>query len=213
MSYTVKYSEVNDRLKKVLNAKSDDDLAKGLEITPQAFFSFKKQNNIPSELLVRFCLVHQISIDWLIRGDQEKNSEYVQIPMYCPGAFTGETENENKQAADTIAFNSEWLKSEFKANKLNLYLLLVYDDTMEPTLKNGDIAIVNRRETSLFRDGIYLLRIKGASIVKRVQRLPDGFLLMSSDNHAYQSIKVKQEELNKGEIFVVGRIVWSGKKY
>ncbi|MCF6147650.1 MAG: LexA family transcriptional regulator [Candidatus Kuenenia sp.] len=210
--YNIKFSEVTGRLREVLNTKSDDDIAKSLEITPQAFFSFKKQNEIPSELLVRFCLLHQISIDWLVKGEQEKTSDYVNIPIYNPKIFTDERVNEPEHTAEFIAFKSEWLKSEFSANKANLYLFYIEDDSMEPTLKNGDVVIVDKKDNVLDRDGLYLLRVAGASFIKRIQRLPGSSIRMLCDNSAYQTIEVKTDQIVSGEILIIGRIVWSGRK-
>ncbi len=95
--YNIKFSEVTERLKEVLNTKSEDDLARSLEITAQAFLSFKKQNEIPSELLVRFCLLNQVSIDWLIKGEQEKTSDYVSIPIYNAKIFSSRIQKDNNR--------------------------------------------------------------------------------------------------------------------
>ncbi|MBM4054940.1 MAG: hypothetical protein FJ264_09805 [Planctomycetes bacterium] len=211
--YNIKFSEVVERLREVLNTKSDDDVAKSLEITPQAFFSFKKQNEIPSELLVRFCLLHQTSIDWLVKGEQETTSEYVNIPTYNPKIFTGEKTDETARKTEFIAFKNDWLQAEFGTNRTNLYLFNIEDDSMTPTLKDGDVVIVNKKDNLLDRDGLYLLRIEGASFVKRVQRLPGGSIRMICDNSAYQPIEAKADQIENGEILVIGRVVWMGKNY
>lgn len=211
--YNIKFSEVTERLKEVLNTKSEDDLARSLEITAQAFLSFKKQNEIPSELLVRFCLLHQVSIDWLIKGEQEKTSDYVSIPIYNAKIFLDEKAKEPEHTAGFMAFKNDWLMSEFGANKANLYLFHVKDDSMEPTLKKGDVVIVDKKNNVLDRDGLYLLRTEGAAaFIKRVQRLPGGSLRLLCDNAAYKPIEAKTAQIENGDIVTVGRVVWSGKR-
>lgn len=62
------YEIILSRLKEVLDAKSDADVARGLEISTAALSAFKKQGKFPYERLVKFCLTRDISIDWLFKG-------------------------------------------------------------------------------------------------------------------------------------------------
>lgn len=68
----INYKETIDRLTKHSNAKSDADIARALEISPQALFTFKKRGKLPSDLLIKYCLKHQLSIDWLLTGEDYK---------------------------------------------------------------------------------------------------------------------------------------------
>lgn len=65
------YEEILSRLKKVLSAKSDADVARGLDVSTAALSAFKKQGKFPYERLVKFCLTHSVSIDWLFTGEGE----------------------------------------------------------------------------------------------------------------------------------------------
>ena len=64
------YEIILSRLKEVLSARSDADVARGLEISTAALSAFKKQGKFPYERLVKFCLTRDISIDWLFKGEQ-----------------------------------------------------------------------------------------------------------------------------------------------
>lgn len=66
-----------DGLKEHMNAKSDADIARGLGISPQALFTFKKQSKFPAELLIKYCLMHHLSIDRLLTGEGEMRREGV----------------------------------------------------------------------------------------------------------------------------------------
>jgi len=65
-----KYKAIFDRLKLHMNAKSEAAVARGLKISPQALHSFKKQRKFPLELLIKYCLKNQISVDWLLTGKE-----------------------------------------------------------------------------------------------------------------------------------------------
>lgn len=62
------YEEILSRLKLILNARSDADVARGLGISTAALSSFKKQGKFPYERLARFCLGKGFSFDWLLTG-------------------------------------------------------------------------------------------------------------------------------------------------
>ncbi|MCG6552931.1 MAG: helix-turn-helix domain containing protein [Candidatus Magnetominusculus sp. LBB02] len=57
------------RLRHYTKANSDADIARSLDVTPQSFSTFKKQSKIPPDLLIRYCLINNISIDWLLTGE------------------------------------------------------------------------------------------------------------------------------------------------
>ena len=62
------YEEIFSRLKTVLAARTDADVARGLGISTAALSSFKRHGKFPYERLVKFCLSKGISIDWLLTG-------------------------------------------------------------------------------------------------------------------------------------------------
>jgi hypothetical protein len=62
------YDEIVNRMKQGINVSKDVDLAKELEISPQAISKFKKQGRIPAELVVNFGLDFGLSLDWIYRG-------------------------------------------------------------------------------------------------------------------------------------------------
>ena len=66
-----------ERIRGHLNAKSEADVARGLGVSPQALFTFKKKGKFPSDLLIKYCLKHQISVDWLLTGEGEM---YRKVP-------------------------------------------------------------------------------------------------------------------------------------
>lgn len=65
---------VIDRLKKVLDARSDTALAKALGTTPQTLSSWKSRGSVPYALCVEVSDKHGVSLDWLIRGKSNYES-------------------------------------------------------------------------------------------------------------------------------------------
>ncbi|HZX36207.1 MAG TPA: helix-turn-helix domain-containing protein [Thermodesulfobacteriota bacterium] len=65
----VKYSDVIERMKSSANLKNDSRVAKALGVTPQAISNYKKRGSLPSDLVLKFAAIYNVSVDWLITGE------------------------------------------------------------------------------------------------------------------------------------------------
>lgn len=89
-----------------------------------------------------------------------------------------------------------------------LSMIRVAGDSMAPTLHDGDDILVDRGDAAdRLRDGVYVLRIDEAVVVKRVVLRPGG-LAIRSDNKAYPS----WAEVDPATVSVIGRVVWSARR-
>ena len=120
------------------------------------------------------------------------------------GAFPGD-----ERPRSHIAFEPAWLRRIARDPK-QLSTILVQGDSMLPTLSDGDEILVDRGDGSgRLRDGIYVLRIDGALMVKRLARSPvGGRVTIKSDNPDYPS----WPDCPLDGVDVVGRVIWVGRK-
>jgi len=144
---------------------------------------------------------------------RREDDRYCYIPLYDVRASAGGgamVDQEN--VLDFLSFKADWIRSQLYASPNDLYLIHVEGESMEPTLRPGDVILVDHREAStLPRDGIYVMRMDGTLLVKRLQRLPGGIVNVTSDNAAYQPFTVTLgQETNEANI--VGRVVWCGRR-
>lgn len=81
---------------------------------------------------------------------------------------------------------------------------------MSPTLNDGDDILVDLGDCGdRLRDGIYVLRIDDALVVKRLALNPMGRrVTVQSDNPAYPD----WPDCGFDEINCIGRVIWSGRK-
>lgn len=81
---------------------------------------------------------------------------------------------------------------------------------MSPTLNAGDDILVDLADCGdRLRDGIYVLRVDDALLVKRLAIHPVGRrVTVQSDNPAYGDLP----DCGLDEIHCVGRVVWSGRE-
>lgn len=140
-------------------------------------------------------------------------TEMVTIPVYDIRASAGGGAiNETAQIKDVVAFRYDWIKTRYRANISDLFLMFVDGDSMEPTLRHRDIILVNKREAEYIRDGIYVLKTDGNLQAKRIARLGGHIIKIISDNPTYPSQEKKIEKLLENEIQIIGKVIWLGRQ-
>lgn len=114
---------------------------------------------------------------------------------------------------DRMRVSAGWLRRNVNATApSNLAVITGYGDSMEGTFSDGDLLLVDRGVTEIKIDAVYVLSLKGELYIKRLQRRPDGVLLMLSDNEKYKPYEIKNGELEQFE--VLGRVLlaWNAKR-
>ena len=109
-----------------------------------------------------------------------------------------------------FAFDKGWLKSLTGAAADDLSMIRVAGDSMAPTLNDGDDILVDTSDgAARMRDGIYVLRVEDALLVKRLAVHPFGrTVTVQSDNPAYPD----WPDCAFDTIHCVGRVIWAGRK-
>lgn len=121
-----------------------------------------------------------------------------------PGALTGEERRNGR-----IGLPRERLR-QLGVNGSALSFIQVDGDSMTPTLGDGDDILVDRSDAAeRLRDGIYVLRVDDALVVKRVAVNPaTRRFTIKSDNPAYPD----WPDCDPASIDVIGRVVWAGRR-
>ena len=151
-------------------------------------------------------------IDESLLGAPEENSlslpgkaargDWIDVPRLALGASAGPgTLASDEQAIGTFRFSSRWLRAQ-GLDPAMLSAIAVTGDSMEPTLRDGDEILVDRAPRAL-RDGIHVVRVDDAVLVKRLDMARAGTIALISDNPAYRPL-----ELASRAVEVIGRVVW-----
>ena len=134
------------------------------------------------------------------RGSAEEFLSVPRLPLDAsagPGALGSE-----EISLDSFRFSRRWLR-EMGLEGADLSAIRVEGDSMEPVLRSGDEIFVDRNKRA--GEGIHVVRIGDALHVKQIQAsAPDRIKLVSA-NEAYPPI-----ELARGEVEIIGRVVWKG---
>lgn len=147
------------------------------------------------------------------KGAVYSPDDYVALPLYdVRAAAGGGAVVGAEEVVDFLHFKRTWVRMELRCGPDDLYLIYVDGESMEPTLRPGDVILVNHRDQGQARDGIYVLRMDGTLLVKRLQRLPGGIIKVTSDNPAYAPFEVNARDMNTGDIAIIGRVVWTARR-
>lgn len=234
MKSTIIFSEALDRLKMQMGLSEDQEVAETLGLSKAAFSARKGRGSFPQKELR--ALVGErpelsLDVDYILTGRTKKVTErpaawaagdvptetkvqldvqqYFLVPQLGVHASAG-----NGYAVDTedvigrFAFRRDWLSKKV-ANTDALRVITAKGRSMEPTVRDGDILLVDTSPQERLTDGIYVLNYQGESICKRLMRLVDGGLRICSDNATEfppQDVPVGHVE----QVHVVGRVIWVG---
>ncbi len=188
----------------------DKDLAEYLGINHISFATMKKRGRIPYDKVLDFCAKRKISINWLFY-DQAVDSTRDETEKYARIKYFSDIYASAGGGAYNDTQNSEYINVDEKIlEKLNysindtkyLEAINVIGESMEPTLKDGNVVFVDKKQKNIDKGGIFILLTQNGLFIKRVQKRFDGAYDIISDNPVYPI-----ETLSKGLFDVVGKVV------
>jgi phage repressor protein C with HTH and peptisase S24 domain len=195
--------------------------------------STDEQNRNRMGKLVFLAKALQVSLQWLLTGEGEMDAvesatvvpasnsasprsesedrEWVSVPRFDVVASAGPGQEDVKEVVvEYVRFSEPWLRQALGVPPQNLSLLTVEGESMEPLLRAGDLVMVNSSTDALRADGVFLMRLEGSLLIKRIQRLPGGLYRVTSENPAYEAYIVDPNVVS--DFNLLGRIVWAGRR-
>lgn len=160
----------------------------------------------------------KVSPEWLMFGgpegpaadapDDTQEAHMIDVYDVHASAGYGALVADHEEVIDRLSFPPEYLSRITKTAPRHLAIIGVKGDSMEPTLRDDDVVMIDTTKTSLDYDGLFVLRWGDALHVKRVGRATNGSVRIISDNGSiYPAV-----DMERREIAVVGKVVWMGKK-
>jgi len=213
MSTTVGEEEFRRRLRLIMQQfGSVADLARAVGVSDNAIYKWVSGRGQPSMIsLVNLARAARVSIEWLATGQdaakgeaqKAESNEYVYLPRNSVRSSVGRGTVQSRQIVDYLALKTEWLRRRLGVDPRSLMLLEAVSDSMSPTIDEGDLVLVDLRDPRFRHDGVYVLRTSGELSIKRIQRRPDGKLIIRNDNAAYEPAVVAADGVN-----IVGHAIW-----
>ena len=141
----------------------------------------------------------------------ELGEGFVQIPRYEVAASAGGGAMiHSEQIVDHLSFRADWVRNALGVPVSSLALINVTGDSMEPTLSEGDLILIDMSFQGVKDNAVYVLSLNGALLVKRIQHKLDGSVIVKSDNTIYEPERIGSEAVDS--LNVIGRVVWCGRR-
>ena len=139
-------------------------------------------------------------------------TEVVHIPRYDVKVRAGGGSwTVDQTIVEQMPFQDRWLRQQLGRSADQMVLVSVEGDSMEPTLEENDLVLIDRQQTEFAREGIYVIRLDDMLMVKRLQRQPKGLIQIISDNFNYPPITLSNDS---GEsIDILGKAIWFGRVF
>jgi phage repressor protein C with HTH and peptisase S24 domain len=107
-----------------------------------------------------------------------------------------------------MPFFRDWLRPMMKGTFADLFVARGEGDSMVPTLMDGDLILIDMAQKAITQqDRLWALSYGDLGMIKRVRKLPDGGYQINSDNPAVTAMTAYD-----GEMHVVGRVIWIGRR-
>jgi phage repressor protein C with HTH and peptisase S24 domain len=190
------------------------DLARAVGVSDNAIYKWVSGRGQPSMLsMVHLARAARVSIEWLATGHDPSRSEapvgetheYIP-PVRNPARVSiSRGSAQSRQIVDYLAFKEEWVRRRLESDPQHIMLLEAMSDSMSPTIEEGDLMLLDLQDPHFRFDGVYMMRVGSELAVRRIQRRPDGRLIVRSDNPAYEPSVAAAESVN-----IVGHVIWSG---
>jgi len=138
-------------------------------------------------------------------------NDYVYVPRYDVQASAGNGSLvHDESVVDHLAFKREWITRNLGLDPARLALIDVAGDSMAPTIGDGDLILIDTRPTPVKSEGVYVINLSGALLVKRLRMRLSGVVDVVSDNERYGTETISGEQL--AQLAVLGRVVWQGRR-
>jgi phage repressor protein C with HTH and peptisase S24 domain len=215
-----------DRLQEAMEAAGLDQPALAIKAgcTQGAISQILLGNTLRSRFLPDIASALGVSLQWL-RGESEDRDpsaplvptsqdvmEHFDIAVvpeleigYSMGGGSVLLDYEQR---GVVPFRRAWLKNLMNGGIDDLFVARGEGDSMQPTLLDGDFVLVDTSQKQINKqDRIWCVSYGDLGMIKRVRKLPgDGYMIFS-DNPSIAPLYT-----HDGEMFVIGRVIWIGRK-
>lgn len=207
-------SEIIEKLKDVVSESMpgkkvfDKDVAHILNIPQSTFATMKKRNSIPYEEILEFCALRKISVNWLFFDQavdmlKEETEKFFHVRYFSDiRASAGGGAEVFDENYETITIDEKVMHNMVGLGNTDLEAINVDGESMEPTLKDGSIVFVDRDQTNINKEGIFIASTTAGLFIKRIRQRADGMIELISDNRNYSP-----EVLAPDEVSIVGKVV------
>lgn len=117
--------------------------------------------------------------------------------------------NQQPEVLGLVPFREEWLRDISAGDIDRLKVVRGRGDSMQPTIWDGDVVLIDTAQRRIDdQDRIWALAYGDLGVIRRVRVTPRGTWMLMPDNQV-----VRPDEVADNDAYVIGRVVWIGRKF
>lgn len=192
----------------IWNIERGDSLPDAFELEVLA----REYNTTPTHLLEGEPHAHAQLIARVVSGVRAVEADgFVHVPLFDIKGSTGKAAFDDVSSVLAMQpFDAGFIRQGLNIEHNDIALSAMVGVSMEPWLHARDTLLTDRRDTQVLNEGIHIVGLDGALLVKKLQRLPGKVLRVSSHNPAYEPFDIHDMESSSRDFAVIGRVRWAG---
>lgn len=209
---------MNERVKtlrKVLQL-NQTEFGKKIGITMRAVQKWENGESKPQNSTLKSLInTFNVNPDWLLTGDgemfldnasrQQELSDIISIPYY--------PEVSAAAGSGALVYDENTVKHLQISSAIinistgdNVCLINATGNSMQPVIDDRDLLLVDLSQKLITDEGIYVIRLDTTLVVKRVQKILNGVILIS-DNPQYPPREISANNFNENDAAVIGKVI------
>ena len=208
---------MNERVKtlrKVLQL-NQTEFGKKIGITMRAVQKWENGESKPQNSTLKSLInTFNVNPDWLLNGTgemfigenrQQEVSDIISIPYY--------PEVSAAAGSGALVYDENTVKHLQISSAIinistgdNVCLINATGNSMQPVIDDRDLLLVDLSQKLITDEGIYVIRLDTTLVVKRVQKILNGVILIS-DNPQYPPRELTADNFNENDAAVIGKVI------
>jgi len=141
----------------------------------------------------------------MLRGLQAHQRDYTEVPLReATGSMGGGSTETGDRTLSYLSFRTDWIRS--KGNPENMTVIRAFGESMEPTIADGSVVLIDEGRRQFVKNKIYYLRYNGQMYIKRlVDR--GGQLAIVADNDPNSYLIADADDFE-----IIGRCIWAARE-
>ncbi|MDP3165141.1 MAG: LexA family transcriptional regulator [Hydrogenophaga sp.] len=224
-SYMRRFGE---RCKTARGVREIGDVAERLGLHRNTIYNFERGMALPDAFeLEVIAQLYGTSAAYLLEGDHQEKAKgpdavrkgleavqidgFIYVPLFDINVSAGSGAFNDVEAVTAMRpFDANYIRYELGISHNQIAMTSVVGRSMEPWLRPKDTVLTDLKDREALTEGVHIVRLDGALLVKNLQRLPGKVLRVSSYNQAYEPFDIQGTEDRDRDFQVIGRVRWAG---
>lgn len=209
---------MNERLKILRKSLglTQTEFGKRIGMTMQGIQKWEKGKSKPQQSTIKALIsTFNVNPDWLLNGTgemflddasrQQEVSDIISIPYY--------PEVSAAAGSGALVYDENSVKHLQISSAIinittghNVCLINATGNSMQPVIDDRDLLLVDLTHKNFIDEGIYVVRLENTLLVKRLQKVPNGIVLIS-DNPQYAPITLNSDNFNENDAAIIGKVI------